>query len=39
MSDKNLKQKQYDHRFRELIQATSNLDLAVRYGVPPLEVG
>ena len=34
MSDKNREQKQYDHRLRELIQATSDLDLAVRHGVP-----
>ena len=34
MSDKNREQKQSDHRFRELIQATSDLDLAVRHGVP-----
>ena len=34
MSDKNHKQKQYDHRLRELIQTTGDLDLAPRHGVP-----
>ena len=27
-------QKQYDHRFRQLIQTTGDLDMAVRHGVP-----
>jgi hypothetical protein len=34
MSDKNREQKQYDHRLRELIQTTGDLDLATRHGVP-----
>jgi len=34
MSGKNREQKQSNHRLRELIQATSDLDLAVRHGVP-----
>ena len=34
MSDKNREQKQYDHRLRERIRATGDLDLAMRHGVP-----
>ena len=34
MSDKTRTQKTYDHRLRDLIQNTGDLDLAVRYGVP-----
>jgi hypothetical protein len=34
MSDKTRTQKKYDHRLRDLIQNTGDLDLAVRYGVP-----
>ncbi len=34
MPDKTRPQKKYDHRLRQLIQSTGDLDLAVRYGVP-----
>ena len=34
MSDKTRPQKKYDHRLRQLIQNTGDLDLAVRHGVP-----
>ena len=34
MSDSIQTQKRYDHRLRQLIQTTGDLDLAVRYGVP-----
>ena len=33
MSDKNCEQKQYGHRFRELLQTTGNLGPATRHGV------
>ena len=34
MSENSRIQKQYDHRLRQLIQNTRDLDLAVRHGVP-----
>ena len=34
MADTTRIQKKYDHRLRQLIQNTGDLDLAVRYGVP-----
>jgi hypothetical protein len=34
MSEKNREQKQYDHRLRERIWATGDLNLAMRHGVP-----
>ena len=34
MADTTRIQRKYDHRLRQLIQNTGDLDLAVRYGVP-----
>jgi hypothetical protein len=39
MADKNREQKQYDHRLRERIRATGDLDLAMRHGVPRSTAG